>query len=502
MQAADISLAKSEGDRGGHVIGHTRSGRPIYAVSSAAHEPRRHEPTGMIGASMGYGDPTYPERLAARFQGLHPGYTPDDHRDAAAHFVVLANHANHGMALNVMARRFDTHEARHQALHDAQAMGAGHFAAAGVRNPESHFHAAVEAEKSRSMAADRAQWAQEKAQRLAAKQARQEAKAQREADKQARAEARAAKKKVQAVKKSGEGSHGGHIIGHTRAGKAIYAPQHGHYENVPGPGEFSRPSKVRQYQAFAGALQSRFKDYRPHDHIDAATAHMGAALSARRKTDDIRAAHAPDKVDWHGVVQAHSQKLGHEHASLAHLAAAGHEDPFAALRVMEEAHTRQAGLHKSAGHGEGSRGGHVIGHTRSGKPIYGRRHAVNQGHKRSDIHANHALVGYTRDDHADAAARHMAAHRRSLAANQPRRARRHLVLSAHHSAIAIAPEGGGKPQLRGLEGSYGNHAGLALFHMREAEAKMKANPSEALWHFGQVNLHSQAAMNAQPRNVS
>jgi len=50
--------------------------------------------------------------------------------------------------------------------------------------------------------------------------------------------------------------------------------------------------------------------------------------------------------------------------------------------------------------GEGSRGGHVIGHTRSGKPVY----ASSSGHASSDV-ANYSEKLTTRD-HKDAALLH------------------------------------------------------------------------------------------------
>lgn len=62
-------------------------------------------------------------------------------------------------------------------------------------------------------------------------------------------------------------------------------------------------------------------------------------------------------------------------------------------------------LHKS----EGSRGGKVIGHTRSGKPIYGQKHTAIPNRDKSPANFNSAVQqhvdsheGYTHEDHYDA----------------------------------------------------------------------------------------------------
>ena len=57
--------------------------------------------------------------------------------------------------------------------------------------------------------------------------------------------------------------------------------------------------------------------------------------------------------------------------------------------------------------GEGTRGGHIIGHTRSGKPIYGLPHdAVSFPNPKGHV-AKRSAEGYSARDHLDAANAHL-----------------------------------------------------------------------------------------------
>ena len=58
--------------------------------------------------------------------------------------------------------------------------------------------------------------------------------------------------------------------------------------------------------------------------------------------------------------------------------------------------------------GEGTRGGHVIGHTRSGKPIYGLPHdAVSFPNPKGHVGKRSTENEYTVQDHLDAAKTHL-----------------------------------------------------------------------------------------------
>jgi len=113
-------------------------------------------------------------------------------------------------------------------------------------------------------------------------------------------------------------------------------------------------------------------------------------------------------------------------------------------RIVTGIYKQAGGLMKKAmGGGEGSRGGHVIGHTRSGKPIYDPRHPSNRPGKFREAHQ-----GWSAGDHRDASELHYAAakklkgrlSRMRYATSQHTRPRieGHVVASEMH-ATAISP---------------------------------------------------------------
>jgi hypothetical protein len=106
---------------------------------------------------------------------------------------------------------------------------------------------------------------------------------------------------------------------------------------------------------------------------------------------------------------------------------------------------------RSGSAGEGSRGGHVIGHTKSGKPIY----APREGHadasaadltQRGWQSAKENGQGYSRQDHYDAAKALKVAAKQALAQGKTAHA-------YHMGAIA----GGHKNHARGAD-AYGAKA--------------------------------------------
>jgi hypothetical protein len=103
---------------------------------------------------------------------------------------------------------------------------------------------------------------------------------------------------------------------------------------------------------------------------------------------------------------------------------------------------------KADGSGEGSRGGHVIGHTKSGKSIY----APNEGHtdagsadltQRGHAFAAEHSVGYSASDHFAAHKAIMAEAKKALAAGK-------TALAYHLGAVAS-----GHKQLAHDRGAYG-----------------------------------------------
>lgn len=107
--------------------------------------------------------------------------------------------------------------------------------------------------------------------------------------------------------------------------------------------------------------------------------------------------------------------------------------------------------------GEGSRGGHVIGHTRSGKPIYATGHDAYTGHGRGNVlNAGHVAHGvkvtsairketashiqqhypnYTHDDHEDAAREHWKRYHEATGKQDWNTAMSHRVAQERHNAV-------------------------------------------------------------------
>ena len=81
-------------------------------------------------------------------------------------------------------------------------------------------------------------------------------------------------------KASGEGSRGGHVIGHTSGGFPIYDAHHAHYAHLSvGTGRKSRVNAER--------LVEHHGDYTARDHIEAAAAHAAAHRNAGGKAYDV-----------------------------------------------------------------------------------------------------------------------------------------------------------------------------------------------------------------------
>ena len=196
------------------------------------------------------------------------------------------------------------------------------------------------------------------------------------------------------VKGGGEGSRGGNVIGHTSSGKPIY-------EHTPGKAE---------------GFHKRHAGWSKEDHAEAAAKHRGRSDGHTRvyqgtshRTEDSR---RESNHSWH-------MSKYHNSMTQAHMAAARPKNPHEGVKL----HTDNAHSHHSEaseytkkslvkGGGEGSRGGKVVGHTSSGKPIY-------QSHQHNDIHGQkpaHAArhgnfdrhyADYKSGDHIDAQHHHL-----------------------------------------------------------------------------------------------
>lgn len=171
--------------------------------------------------------------------------------------------------------------------------------------------------------------------------------------------------------KGGEGSKGGKIIGHTRSGKPIYA-NHNH----PSHESFSED-----------------------DHRDALRHHQFERGESRAKWD---LANRNQKA-----TEPHRQKIIAHDNAIQH-----HHGKAESIRLKKgDTVAGQLGHDVSKGAGEGSRGGHVIGHTKSGKPIYAPT-PKNEGKSGASVHEQSkkasALKSLSPEDHGDMIDAHMA----------------------------------------------------------------------------------------------
>jgi len=184
----------------------------------------------------------------------------------------------------------------------------------------------------------------------------------------------------------GPGSRGGRIIGYTKSKKPIY-DSHGHKAH---------------------------KHFDKEDHAEASWRHMREA----RKHYDVARDIESNKSDTRNANKYHARAAYHLNESDKHYKSS-------TTPSYKKAHSPGVVPWKIGGwtpgkeKGEGSRGGKVIGRTKSGKPIYAPHHdayaSVGHGLHEGSI-SDHAKArkkhfrthypGWTRNDHDDAATHH------------------------------------------------------------------------------------------------
>lgn len=160
-----------------------------------------------------------------------------------------------------------------------------------------------------------------------------------------------------------EGSRGGKVIGHTKSGKAIYI-NHNHSDH---------------------------KEFAHDDHADAAEKHSRISAGSLKADDRLQ----------HSLSANHHWKKAYEKSSIKK---SEDDEPTeedmikadAEFDLMKSTELLDQPFNLDIIKGEGSRGGKVIGHTKSGKAIYA-----------DTNHASHAK--FTSQDHLDASDQHMVA---------------------------------------------------------------------------------------------
>jgi hypothetical protein len=358
-----LSKGEGEGSRGGKVTGHTASGKPIYAAS--------HENYSAVREAHEWSHDQRGKQLRSEFKN----YSPQDHRDAADAHTKDYNDKKGTTDAQVMSYR----------------MASAHNHAA--RQKEHGVESIYDIKKSQSV--DPIEELGEVGDAL--------------------------------VKGEGEGSRGGHVVGHTASGKPIYER---HVRSIQGfHKDIEDREKVKhvlnRFEDGDGS-ETKIEGYTPAGARQALQGLEGA-IEQKRKNAEKYLAYAkeygkvetnPEEQAEHGMKKSQSvteviigesmrqmeegaerQKRIDEAAETAAAGNGGYE-----TRDTPEDETE--GLTKSLdrwlskGEGEGSRGGKVIGHTASGKPVYGSNHAAYQRGKTP------ASSGWTRADHQDAAEIH------------------------------------------------------------------------------------------------
>ena len=289
--------AGGEGSRGGKIIGHTSSGKPIYDTKHEAYERgyklRYYNSALRLGVHHGESDNRKVARMA------FPEYSAQDHTDAAkAHQTLSESHQHERYQLIIAAEDRAAKEGRWESRDDATHISGGvHPKFSEDENDAIREHAHLASRHGDIAYAHAAA-------------SRYYRKGEPDAE----------------IEKAGEGSRGGKVIGHTSRGKHIYLAGHANYG--PTPRDTHRNFKEEGYSA--------------SDHNEAAAVHQALSMHHDEERSRLykqrygregfggsaangdtapakgrRAAELDEQIDSH-------QRLGQEHAGAArtHRAAA------------------------------------------------------------------------------------------------------------------------------------------------------------------------------------
>lgn len=224
-----------------------------------------------------------------------------------------------------------------------------------------------------------------------------------------------------AVEKSGEGSRGGTIIGHTSTGRPVYAHKHGdhrrklhdffqsqnemhakaHYEEL---GNLTK--KWDRGIDFNQIGEERQKLLKRLPHIAVTDDGFGAQPAFAQTEGTEFVTHHPQ----HGTFYVNTEGFNYARYKTSLRNYPSFKWPKKTKKAAEPADVEKAAEPVAkAGKGEGTRGGHVIGHTRSGKPIYGSGHYRNLAIGGIPKVMGELVTTYNMEDHADAKRHHEAA---------------------------------------------------------------------------------------------
>jgi hypothetical protein len=185
---------------------------------------------------------------------------------------------------------------------------------------------------------------------------------------------------IKGGKKTGEGSRGGKIIGHTQSGKPIYS--NSKHESHKDFSAQDHTDAAELHHAHAERLQGggslANKDKGVKDHVAHSDHHYNASMGGQKDHGSARE---------HAKKQVYDHKYHHE--MMKHHQAEGDKAYAAGKQSEAESHYEQAHRHFRD---HQSKHPKLLGQTKSGKPVHDGKMASHADHK-----------NFTEEDHYDAA---------------------------------------------------------------------------------------------------
>lgn len=190
------------------------------------------------------------------------------------------------------------------------------------------------------------------------------------------------------LSKAGEGSRGGHVIGHTKSGDPVYTGKTKSGKEYDLRHDMDHETNAKHYDSFSS--DDRREVGEAHKKLVVEHGHKMTADQVNRHAGEARhiGAEMGDKKIKYGGVGAGKTAIK---KAIDDNYANGLIDPLTYMRACVQLDNL---LEKAGKTGEGSRGGHVIGHTKSGKAIYD-----HFGHPEHN--------GFTADESREAALHHI-----------------------------------------------------------------------------------------------
>lgn len=384
LEKAEVSgeLEKGgEGSKGGKVIGHTKSGKPIY--DTASHEGHKD----FSGQDHREARAVHEKKAMKHYDTMHTAGVPVNKRRASGQkYTNHMNQANshmesayskdNGISKAMEAGSITGTETHNQSLTQQSLKQESITGTEGKKKKRDYKKLLANLRKRRGEDSDGVIRDLSKGEVI-------EALVEEGLDQES---AERVFELSDAIEKA-EGSRGGKVIGHTKSGKPIY--QSSHFEsNHKGFSKEDHADAHKVHRELAGKAQGegRFGDVEHHKqaaktHKVNAESKVGEKKKFTPSSDKIWKPKFGTGVGPISKAQAFTTLLSDHNLDIESA-----KNVYALAEAIEKA--------------EGSRGGKIIGHTKSGKPIYNHRDvAVSY-----NIHPDYK--DFTHEDHSDASKLH------------------------------------------------------------------------------------------------